>query len=225
MSVKKPTRVFTAIEENPSLGNNGPTGLKTDIDTINKMFDPNATHETGEAGGIQIGNMATGEVTDTPTAGKIVKYDSNGNLPGSIASAADVTTNINGHAIADILEVDGVTVKEATHAGSADELSGTTGGKWVEIINTTVDVPTGTINFSLKLRPGGQHNIYSFSVYVVSPIAGIYQAYGVPNQANAYITRIHENQSGDNRDYLSIKNDLPFVDITVAAKVWVWESS
>jgi hypothetical protein len=128
MSVKKPTRVFTAIEENPSLGDNGPTGLKTDIDTINKMFDPDATHDTGEPGGIQVGNIAHDSIGNTGGAGdanKIVQFKSDGSLPGNIdtsnnaVNAVNVTTNINGHAISDIFEEDGVTAKEATHAGSA----------------------------------------------------------------------------------------------------------
>lgn len=214
----KPIKAFTGSTENvEAVGTASIDYLNADNDETRKMFDPDSTHNNGDPGGISKGNLVKDdEITGENRSGIITEDNISGYECGN---ATNVTTNINGHAIVDIFETNGTTVKEAT------QLSGATGGKWVEIINTTVDVPTGTINSSLKLRPGGQHNIYSFSVYVVSPIAGIYQAYGVPNQANAYITRIHENQSGDNRDYLSIKNDLPFVDITVAAKVWVWESS
>lgn len=40
----------------------------------------------------------------------------------SANTAVNVTTNINGHAITDIFEVDGTTVKQATHAASADSV-------------------------------------------------------------------------------------------------------
>lgn len=40
-------------------------------------------------------------------------------------NATNVTTNINGHAIADIFETDGTTVKKATSAGTADKVKNT----------------------------------------------------------------------------------------------------
>ncbi len=53
-------------------------------------------------------DLATGEVlTNAATAANAL-------------NATNVTTNINGHAIVDIFEADGVTIKEATHAGSAE---------------------------------------------------------------------------------------------------------
>jgi len=115
----KPQRTFNGAEGAASVGDAGPTGIKNDTNEIVAMFDPLAVHGDGTVGGISIGNLATGEATATPTAGKIVLYDASGNLPGSIASAANVTTNINGHAITDILESDGVTVKNATLATTA----------------------------------------------------------------------------------------------------------
>lgn len=42
---------------------------------------------------------------------------------GSADSATDVTTSINGKAITSIFEADGTTVKNATHAGSADKVA------------------------------------------------------------------------------------------------------
>lgn len=119
MAAKKPSRTFTGTVGVASTGNNGPAALIVDTDVITKMFDPLATHDTGEAGGIQLGNLATGEFTATPTANKGVLYDSGGNLPGSIANAVNVTTNINSHAISSIFETDGVTAKVATLAATA----------------------------------------------------------------------------------------------------------
>jgi hypothetical protein len=121
----KPQRTFNGAEGAASVGDAGPTGIKNDTNEIVAMFDPLAVHGDGTAGGIAIGNFAAGEATATPTANKLVLYDGSGNLPGSIASAANatnaanVTTNINGHAITDILESDGVTVKNATAAITA----------------------------------------------------------------------------------------------------------
>ena len=126
MAVKKPSRTFTGNETAASLGNNGPTGIKNDIDALCNMFDPAATHTTGEAGGIQIGNLALGEATATPTPGKLVLYDPAGNTPGTIVNAANavnVTATIDGQALGDIFEVDKLTVKEATHANNADTLA------------------------------------------------------------------------------------------------------
>lgn len=42
---------------------------------------------------------------------------------GTASNATNVTTNINGHAIADIFESDGTTVKKATSAGTADKVA------------------------------------------------------------------------------------------------------
>jgi hypothetical protein len=114
----KPTRTFVGVEGAASLGTSGPEALKTDTNEIVAMFDPLSVHGNATPGGIAIGNLATGEATATPTANKLVLFDVNGNLPGSIANAANVTTNINGHAITDILEADGATAKVATLAGS-----------------------------------------------------------------------------------------------------------
>lgn len=58
-------------------------------------------------GWIEFMDLATGEVlTNAATAANAL-------------NATNVTTNINGHAITDIFEADGVTVKEATHASEA----------------------------------------------------------------------------------------------------------
>jgi hypothetical protein len=129
MAVKKPARTFNGAEGAASTGNAGPTGLKNDIDALCKMFDPAATHGTGEPGGIQVGNIATDSIGNTGGAGdanKIVQFKADGSLPGNISSAANVTNQINGHNISNIFEVDGETVKEATHADSADSATNAT---------------------------------------------------------------------------------------------------
>jgi hypothetical protein len=165
MSAKKPTRVFTAIEENPSLGDNGPTGLKADIDTINKMFDPDATHDTGEPGGIQVGNIAHDSIGNTGGAGdanKIVQFKSDGSLPGNIdmannaVDAANVTTNINNKAISSIFESNGTTVKEATHAESASLAEAAKGDTRFQV--------SGHLHSNVSIAPSANLKVQSFWV-------------------------------------------------------------
>lgn len=73
---------------------------------------------------------------------------------GTADDATNVTTNINGHAIADIFESDGTTAKKATSAGTANKVAGT-----LDIGAATSDNPTvikwnsfnGSINFNLQV--------------------------------------------------------------------------
>lgn len=119
---KKPVVTFTGIEEQPSLGDNGPVAIKENLETLATMFDPDAFHKDGTPGGIQVGNIAHDSIGNTggpEDAGKIVQFKEDGSLPGNIDTAnnaVNVTTNINGHAITNIFESDGVTVKKATLA-------------------------------------------------------------------------------------------------------------
>lgn len=57
MSDFKPTRRFTADEGDWSKDLAGPDALEFDIDQINRMFDPNATHPNGAKGGIGKSNL------------------------------------------------------------------------------------------------------------------------------------------------------------------------
>lgn len=68
------------------------------------------------------GDFAAETITATSFVGDLTG-DVTGNCTGD---SSNVTTNINGHAIADIFEADGETVKEATHAASADSAKGDT---------------------------------------------------------------------------------------------------
>lgn len=53
----KPIREFYANEGDWSVDEAGPESLKRDFDVINKMFDPFATHDDGQQGGIGFGNL------------------------------------------------------------------------------------------------------------------------------------------------------------------------
>ena len=77
------------------------------------------------ANATEIANIKNG------TNGTKVKYAEHADTADSATSAGtatnatnatNVTTNINGHAIADIFETDGTTVKKATSAGTADKV-------------------------------------------------------------------------------------------------------
>lgn len=134
--------------------------------------------------------------------------------------AANVTTNINGHAIADILEEDGTTVKEATHAGSAasaDELAGTTGGKWVVVVEGSMGISSKTVTTFL-LRKGNLHNFYVFSVYNNSVETILYPWDGTSLTFGAYI----EKSYSAFKDLLYIYNQTNS-SITFYYKVLAWE--
>jgi hypothetical protein len=63
------------------------------------------------------------ELTTDPVQAKVAlnaAFDGTTQTALKAESAVNVTTNINGHAITDIFESDGTTVKKATHAASAD---------------------------------------------------------------------------------------------------------
>ncbi|MDD4565737.1 MAG: hypothetical protein PHE79_09735, partial [Eubacteriales bacterium] len=53
----KPTRVFNGAAGQPSKDGMGPEVLSADLDKVMKMFDPDATHDNGEQGGIGTGNL------------------------------------------------------------------------------------------------------------------------------------------------------------------------
>lgn len=148
----KPTRTFTGTVGVASTGVNGPESIKTDTNEIVAMFDPLATHGDGTPGGIALGNMATGEFTATPTANKGVLYDSGGNLPGSIANAVNVTTNINGNAISSIFESNGTTVKNATSATNATNATSA---------NKIIETGSGGLNVFCKKIDIGAWNMYT----------------------------------------------------------------
>jgi hypothetical protein len=87
----KPARTFTGSTESVDAeGTATIDQINTDQDEQNKMFDPAATHGDGTAGGIAIGNLATGEAVSTKTANKLVLRDANG------AAALDVNGNCSG---------------------------------------------------------------------------------------------------------------------------------
>lgn len=53
----KPARTFAAIDGSYMVGVNAPSKIGADLDTLAKMFDPNAVHANGEPGGIQGENI------------------------------------------------------------------------------------------------------------------------------------------------------------------------
>jgi hypothetical protein len=53
----KPARVYNGVVGQPSKDSMGPETLSADIDKIIKMFDPSATHDDGQQGGIGKGNL------------------------------------------------------------------------------------------------------------------------------------------------------------------------
>jgi hypothetical protein len=56
----RPQRTFSADVGQTSIDNRGPDAIENDIDNINRMFDPAATHEGGESGGIGAENLGPG---------------------------------------------------------------------------------------------------------------------------------------------------------------------
>ena len=73
--------------------------------------------------GVELPLAKTAHIGEANDANKIVVTDASGNISGAalgeVAKATNVTTNINGKAISDIFEKDGITVKKATDANRA----------------------------------------------------------------------------------------------------------
>lgn len=109
-TVHKPTQQFTGIHGSDMIGTATVDYLKRDVAAVITMFNPDGTHTNNDRGGIHKGNLMTdtnnnndsGIITDDYLASNAVN------------SAKDVTTSINGKAITDILEPDGITAKQAT---------------------------------------------------------------------------------------------------------------
>lgn len=59
------------------------------------------------------------EISNIKNGTTVVKNADHANTASNASNATNVTTNINGHAITDIFETNGTTVKEATRAGKA----------------------------------------------------------------------------------------------------------
>ena len=66
----KPTRTFNADIGQTSVDSRGPDAIEKDIDLINKMFDPNATHANGEQGGIGKSNLNDTILDDGSASGE-----------------------------------------------------------------------------------------------------------------------------------------------------------
>lgn len=60
----KPVREFSANVGDYSVNQAGPDALENDIDSINRMFDPETEHSPGVPGGIGEGNIQPGAATD-----------------------------------------------------------------------------------------------------------------------------------------------------------------
>lgn len=140
--------------------------------------------------------------------GAPISYNNLTDKPTSIANAANVTTSINGIALDEIFATDNTTVKRATratYADSVDELAGTTGGKWVEVVSGSISVAAESRK-SIPLLPTNQHNFYLYSVYSsdsYTPVFSFEQA--VSGSLNcAYIA--HESPDED-YDKLWIYNE------------------
>ena len=69
---KKPVRVFLGNEGDKSIDDRGPDALKSDLDMLCKMFDPDATHDDGKQGGISTTNLRNGIFTDEKIGPKTV---------------------------------------------------------------------------------------------------------------------------------------------------------
>jgi microcystin-dependent protein len=113
------------------------------------MFDPLAVHGDATTGGIAIGNLATGEATATPTANKLVLFDANGNLPGSIASAASATYAENGCPIGTIIAHAANTPPTRWLECNGSAVSRTTYSALFTVIGTTFGTGDGTTTFNL----------------------------------------------------------------------------
>lgn len=60
----KTTRTFTADAGDVSTNLSGPDAIEKDLDNINKMFDPLATHEDASGGGVGTENIQDNAITD-----------------------------------------------------------------------------------------------------------------------------------------------------------------
>ncbi|MBO8161340.1 MAG: hypothetical protein H0Z24_06850 [Thermosipho sp. (in: Bacteria)] len=98
----KPQRTFTADEGDFSTGLAGPDQIEKDLDTINKMFDPLATHDNNEQGGIGTENIQDNAITDDKIGNRTVDqtisttFSNTGKLTTLLSFFAKVLKNIIG---------------------------------------------------------------------------------------------------------------------------------
>ena len=82
----KPQRTFNGTQGNPSTDTMGPEQLSHDIDELCKMFNPNAVHSGGEAGGVSTENMNISGLDINDIGGvastdiKIIRVKTNGDI-------------------------------------------------------------------------------------------------------------------------------------------------
>lgn len=122
----------TTVASNASLALSKANANATEISTIKTTYQTKTDNTLGTTSKTVVGaiNEVKGtadganskasvnatEISNIKNGTTVVK---NADHANTASNATNVTTNINGHAITDIFETNGTTVKEATHAGKA----------------------------------------------------------------------------------------------------------
>ncbi len=102
MSTFKPQRQFNGTPGQPSEGAGGPDTIERDLDEINVMFNPEATHENGDPGGIGAGNLNESVLLPEPEPGATIserlasKTITGLNETGTSTPATTIWTQIKG---------------------------------------------------------------------------------------------------------------------------------
>lgn len=98
----KPQKGFSADVGDYSLGIAGPDQLEKDLTALDRMFDPNATHENGSQGGIGSDNMQDDSVNDNAIGDRAIDQNiaepvsSTGKLSQILSWFAKIITGITG---------------------------------------------------------------------------------------------------------------------------------
>jgi microcystin-dependent protein len=107
-----PARSFTGSTSNTTAAGTATIDqINNDQDEQNIMMNPDGVHANGDRGGVHKDNLMTDSEGNNDSG--IITEDNIGEQ--NVAEADNVTTNINGHAITDIFETDGVTAKNASN--------------------------------------------------------------------------------------------------------------
>lgn len=147
------------------------------------------------------------EISNIKNGTTVVK---NADHANTASNATNVTTNINGHAITDIFEINGTTAKEATHAGKATSADKATqansAGKVVKSLTFSGQNAQGTestigfdgsqaqeVDFNVDDFVATKGNAFEVSLAPSGVIAGTYNSVTIDEKGRA--------TAGSNKDY------------------------
>lgn len=170
-----------------------------------------------------VGSFSANAVTANNFIGNLigdVTGDVIGNLTGNVTGniTGDLTGNVQGNLRGDVIgNVTGdVTGDVNGNADTATELIGVTGGKWVQVVNSSVSIINGDGQY-IHLLQSRQHHFYLCSVY--SSMESVAQGYSTQNS----YWQIKQNPGGIlSDDFLYIRNNY-LQTMTFYYKVYVWE--